>query len=208
VTSEALAPRRALVRRAMLLEAAIISYNIFEGVVSIVAGILAGSIALVGFGLDSGIEVAAAVVVLFHLARSGDDVQEEWEQRVAVFVGITLLAVAAYVFGRALYNLAAHIEAEESYLGIAITTASLVLMPLVSRIQHSLSHQIESRALEADSRETLVCTYLSAAALAGLGANAALGWWWADPAAALVMVGVIAREGWEAITRRELCCID
>ena len=121
------AQRRGLVRRAMGLEALIISYNIFEGVVSIIAGILAGSIALVGFGMDSAIEVSAAVVVLVHLARSGEEVQEEWEGKVAVFVGATLLAVAAYVLVRAIFSLATEARPEESYLGIAITALSLLV---------------------------------------------------------------------------------
>jgi len=200
--------RPALVRRAIFVEIAVISYNLFEGAISVVAGFIAGSVALVGFGLDSAIEVSASVAVLAHLWRNGDDEESVWEQRVAVFVGLTLLALAAYVGGEAVYKLASGARPDASYLGIAIATASLIVMPLVSRLEHSLSHQINSRALEAESRETLVCSWLSLALLLGLGANALLGWWWADPVAALVMVGFIAREGWEAFTRKELCCVD
>lgn len=200
--------RPPLVRRAILLEAGVISYNLLEGVVSIVAGVIAGSVALVGFGLDSAIEVSASVVVLAHLWHNGQDEESPWEQRVAVFVGLTLLVLAAYVAARAIYNLATEARPDESYLGIGIAIASLVVMPSVSRIEHSLSHKINSRALEAESRETLVCSWLSGALLLGLGANALFGWWWADPVAALVMVVFIAREGWEAFTRKELCCID
>ncbi|HLG11112.1 MAG TPA: cation transporter [Dehalococcoidia bacterium] len=202
----ALRPR--LVRRAMLLQAAVISYNLLEGAISIIAGVIAGSTALVGFGLDSAIEVSASVAVLAHLWRSREEEALEWERRVAVYVGLTLMALAVFVAGRAIYDLASGSQPDESYLGIGIAGASLVIMPLVSRYEHSLSHQINSRALEAESRETLVCSYLSATLLLGLGAHALLGWWWADPVAALVMVVVIAREGYEAFTRRELCCRD
>jgi divalent metal cation (Fe/Co/Zn/Cd) transporter len=118
------------------------------------------------------------------------------------------MALAVFVAARAVYDLTTGSKPDESYLGIGIAAASLVIMPLASRYEHSLSHQINSRALEAESRETLVCSYLSATLLLGLGAHALFGWWWADPVAALVMVVVIAREGYEAFTRRELCCLD
>ena len=199
---------RANGRRANLLVAATLVYNGVEGVVAIVAGVIAGSVALVGFGLDSGIEVSASVVVLLHLLRRGDGGESPWEQRAAVFVGVTFVALAAYVGFEAVRDLVTGAKPEESYLGIGIAVASLAIMPVFARAKHALAHRISSRALEAESRETLVCSYLSAALLLGLGANAAFGWWWADPAAALVIVAVIAREGWEAITRKELCCVD
>lgn len=200
--------RPALVRRAILLETAIITYNIAEGFISVIAGLLAGSIALVGFGLDSAIEVSAAVVVLFHLRRSREEEQPHWERRVALFVGLTLLALAVYVTGRAVFSLATRTEPAESWLGIGITGASLVIMPLVSGLQRQYADRINSLALAADAKETLVCTYLSGTALAGLALNAVFGWWWADPVASLVMVFFIVREGWEIYTTRELTCID
>lgn len=200
--------RHALVRRAMLLEAAIITYNVVEGILSVAAGIVAGSIVLVGFGLDSAIEVSAALVVLWHLSRSGDEKQPAWEGKVARFVGFTLLLVASYVLVRSVYSLATQAEPEESPLGIGITMASIVIMPFASRFQHRFAARIGSAALEADSKETLVCTYLSVAALVGLGANALFGWWWADPVAALALVFLIAREGWEIFSNRELICVD
>lgn len=200
--------RQVLVRRAMALEAAIIAYNLIEGVLSVVGGIWAGSVVLVGFGLDSAIEVSAALVVLWHLSRSGEEQQPAWEGRVARFVGATLLVVAGYVALRAFYTLAVASEPEESYLGIAITAASLAVMPVVSRMQASYARRIDSVALLADSRETLVCTYLSAATLLGLAANAALGWWWADPVAGLALVYFVAREGWTIFSNRELICVD
>jgi divalent metal cation (Fe/Co/Zn/Cd) transporter len=200
--------RRRLVRRAILLEASIVTYNIAEGIISIVAGILAGSVVLVGFGLDSAIEVSAGVVVMWHLSRSGKEEQPEWERRVAVFVGMTLLAVALYVLGRAAYSLATESKPSESYLGIGITLASVIVMPVVSRLQRDLAGQINSIALAADSRETLVCTYLSVATLLGLAANALYGWWWADPVAGIVLVYFIAREGLEIVRNKELICVD
>ena len=199
-------PPRPLVRRALLLEAAIIAYNLLEGVISVAAGVIAGSVALVGFGIDSAIEVSASVVVLVHLWRNSDEEESPWERRVAVFVGITLMALAVYVSGRAVLNLINESKPQESYLGIGIATASVIVMPTVSRLQRSLARQINSLALEADSRETLVCTGLSAALLLGLSANAAFGWWWADPAAALAIAVFAAREGWEVFRKRELVC--
>jgi divalent metal cation (Fe/Co/Zn/Cd) transporter len=192
----------------MLLQFAVIAYNSLEGVISVTAGLLAGSTALVGFGLDSAIEVSASVAVLAHLWRSREEEALDWERRVAVYVGITLMALAAYVGVRAVYDLVTASRPDESYLGIAIAAASLIVMPLVSRYEHSLSHRINSRALEAESRETLVCSYLSATLLFGLGAHVLFDWWWADPIAALVMVAVISREAYDAFTRRELCCLD
>ena len=199
------AARSPLLRRAIRLEFAVIAYNIVECAVSLVAGIAAGSVALIGFGLDSGIEISASVAVLLHLWRNAGAEAPEWGHRVAVFVGLTLIALAIYVGGEAIFKLAAGSRPDASYLGIGIAAASLIIMPIVSRWEHSLSHQINSRALEAESRETLVCSWLSGALLLGLGANALFGWWWADPLAALVMVVFIAREGWEAFSRRELC---
>ena len=200
--------RRRLVGQALLLESAIVVYNLAEGVISVIAGILAGSVVLVGFGLDSAIEVSAGLAVIWHLSRSREEEQPEWEERVAVFVGLTLLAVALYVFARAFYDLAAQSKPSESYLGIGVTLASVIVMPSVSRLQRGLAERINSKALAADSRETLVCTYLSVATLLGLGANALLGWWWADPIAGLALVFLIAREGWEILRNKELICVE
>jgi divalent metal cation (Fe/Co/Zn/Cd) transporter len=208
VVAQAGVDMRRLEQRGIALEIFGIVYNMLEGALSIGAGILAGSIALVGFGADSAVEVSASVVVLVHLLSRSGDRQPDWERRLAVFVGLTMFALAAYVAGQAIYDLWTRSEPEESFAGIGIAVASLIVMPLLSRWKHDIAHRINSRALEAESRETLVCTYLSAALLFGLGANAFLGWWWADPAVALVMVAFIVREGWEAVSRRELCCVD
>ena len=194
-------------RRAGGLVGVSIAYNAIEGVVAVAAGLIAGSVALVGFGFDSAIEVSAGGVVLVHLVRRTDE-QTLSERRVAIFVGLTFVALAAYVGSEAVRDLLNSNRPDESYIGIAIAAASLVVMPALSRAKHRLAHDINSRALEVESRETLVCSYLSGALLLGLGANALLGWWWADPVAALVIVAVLAKEGWEAFTRRELCCAD
>ncbi len=191
-----------------MLESSIITYNLAEGVISVGAGLSAGSVVLIGFGLDSAIEVSAAAAVLFHLTRSREEPQPQWERRVAMFVGLTLLALAVYVAGRSVYALVTASKPSESWVGIGITAASLVVMPLVSRMQRRLAERIHSLALAADAKETLVCTYLSAAALGGLALNAFFGWWWADPAASLVLVFFIVREGWEIVTTRELVYTD
>lgn len=200
--------RATLVRRAILLESAIITYNLVEGVISVAAGLLAQSIVLVGFGLDSAIEVSAALVVLYHLRRSREEEQPAWERRVAVFVGLTLIALAIYVVGRSVFSLVNGIRPAESWVGIGVTAASLVIMPIVSRMQRRYAERINSLALAADAKETLVCTYLSATALGGLALNAFFGWWWADPVASLVMVWFIVREGWEIFSTRELICVE
>ncbi len=199
---------RSLERRGIALVSFGLVYNLLEAVLALAAGVIAGSIALVGFGADSALEVSAGAVVLVHLLRRGEAEDSPWEQRLAVFVGVTLMALAAYVTVRAVSDLLTATKPDESYVGIAIAVASVLIMPLLARLKHDVAHQINSRALEAESRETLVCSYLSGALLLGLGANALLGWWWADPIAALVMVGFIAKEGWEAFTRKELCCLD
>ncbi len=145
--------------------------------------------------------------MLIHLWHNAETEDSIWEQRIAMFVGLTLIALAVYVGGEAIYKLAVQSKPAASYLGIGIAVASLLIMPLVARIEHDLSHQINSRALEAESRETLVCSWLSAALLLGLGANALFGWWWADPVAGLVIVAFLVREGWEAFSRKELCSL-
>lgn len=126
----------------------------------------------------------------------------------AVFVGLTLLVLAVYVTGRAAFSLATRSEPAESWIGIGITSASLVVMPFVSLMQRRYAERINSLALAADAKETLVCTYLSAVAFGGLAINAVLGWWWADPIASLIMVVFIVRDGWEVSITRELVCID
>jgi divalent metal cation (Fe/Co/Zn/Cd) transporter len=199
---------RPLERRAMILVLAGLLYNSVEFAVAEIAGVMAGSVALIGFGFDSAIEISASVIVLVHLLQRNGEEESAWEGRIAVYVGVTLIALSSFVGAKAVYDLVTVSRPDESYVGIVLAAASLCLMPLISGLKHGLAHKINSRALEAESRETLVCSWLSGALLLGLSANALFGWWWADPAAALVIVAVMLREGWEAVTRKELCCAD
>jgi len=187
---------------------ATLAYNVVEAVIALWAGSEAESIVLLGFGLDSIIACSAAGVLLWRLSLEtrGVDLHtlERAEQRVHRFVGGTLLALAVYVTVQALATLWRRDFPEESWVGIALAVASLVIMPLVSWGKLRAAREIGSAALRAEAKETLACSYLSFALLLGLAANLAAGWWWADPAAALAMVPWLAREGLEGI-RGESC---
>lgn len=183
--------------RAIRLEWFTVSWNVLEAAVGIAAGVVAGSVALVGFGLDSVIETASAGILLWRLRQTGE-AEEAAERRAVRLVGISFFALAAYVAWEAATSLLRHSHPEASAVGIALATASLIVMPLLARAKLRLAREMGSRALAADSKETLACSMLSATLLAGLLANALLGWWWADPAAALGIVVFLLREGWEA----------
>lgn len=185
------------VQRGRVLEYATLTWNSLEAVAAIGAGVLAGSIALIGFGLDSVIECFSGGVLLWRL-RSGEE-GERREQRALRLVGSSFLALALYVAYDATAALARREPPTESWFGIAVAIASLVAMPLLARAKRRVAAQLNSGALHADSRQTDICAYLSAILLAGLLLNAVLRWWWADPAAALIMVPLIAREGVEAL---------
>jgi divalent metal cation (Fe/Co/Zn/Cd) transporter len=205
-------PRPALtrdwVRIGLWLVAATMAYNVAEGAIALWAGAQAGSIALVGFGLDSYIECAAAAVLLWRLtleARGAHpDTVERSEQRVHRFVGATFVALALYVLVQAGWTLWSREAPEESFVGIILAAASLVIMPLVSWGKLHTAQIINSAALRAEAKETLACSYLSFTLLLGLMANAAVGWWWADPTAALLMVPWLVKEGMEGL-RGEPC---
>lgn len=184
-------------QRAIRLEYFTIAWNTLEAVVAITAGWLAGSIALVGFGLDSIIETASGAALLWRLRQRGD-LEAAAESRALRFVGLTFFALAAYVTYESVRDLRGSQRPEESLLGIALAAVSLVVMPLLGRAKRRLARRLGSRALAADGMETYLCSYLSFALLLGLGANAWLGWWWADPVAALLMVAFMVREGVEA----------
>ena len=191
-------------RIATWLVATTLVYNIAEAVIALIAGAAADSVALIGFGLDSVIESAAAVMVLWRLwveARGASaEVVQRTEHRVHRFVGITFLALAAYVTTQAAWTLWSRAAPEESVLGIILACASLVIMPLVALGKLRAARELGSAALRAEAKETLACSYLSFALLLGLTANAAAGWWWADPLAALLMVPWLVKEGREALT--------
>lgn len=197
--------RPQLVRRGKLLEYLTVAYNSLEGLIAIGAGLLAGSIALVGFGFDSVIEVISGITLLWRLYADVDEHRRERvETRALRIVGASFLLLAAYVLFDAVKAIVLREPPDESMIGIALAAVSLVVMPLLVRAKRRVAREIGSRALDADATQTALCTYLSAILLAGLLLNATLGWWWADPAAALIMVPIIVREGLEGI-RGERC---
>jgi divalent metal cation (Fe/Co/Zn/Cd) transporter len=198
--------RAALVRRSQLLSRITLLYNCAEGIISLGAGIMAGSVALVGFGIDSVIEVVASVAALWRLEGDADLARREHTERIALkVIGSSFLALALYVLVDAAHALLAHEVPESSIIGISITTLSVVIMPFLARAKRRIAELLGSRALGADAKQTNLCAYLSVIALAGLLLNAALGWWWADPAAALAMVPIIAREGIEGWRGEDTC---
>lgn len=182
-------------------------YNAIEAVIALWSGIMAESIALVGFGLDSIIEFAAAAVLLWRLRveTRGEDpeVIERSEQLVHRFIGTTFIALALYVFISAGWTLWNREIPGESIVGIILAFASLIIMPIVAWGKLRVAGKIGSNALRAEAKETLACSYLSFTLLLGLGANAVAGWWWADPMAALLMVPWLAREGFGGLRGEE-----
>jgi divalent metal cation (Fe/Co/Zn/Cd) transporter len=204
VTSAALssARRSILGRRIRLLVAATITYNVVEAVVALAAGTVASSIALIGFGLDSVIEVSSAAAVAWQF--SGKDPQRRERAALRIIAG-SFFALAAYVTVEALRSLLGADEADESTVGIVLVSISVVIMPVLSWAQRRAGRELGSASAVADSKQTLLCTYLSAAVLVGLVLNAASGWWWADPVAALVLAALAVREGRNA-WRGDVCC--
>ena len=186
-----------LTKRALRLEWFTVSWNVLEAAVAIAAGVVANSIALVGFGLDSVIETASAVILLWRLKQTGE-AGEAAERRAVRLVGVSFFVLAAYVTWEAVSSLMLRETPQASLPGMILAAASLIVMPLLGRAKLRLAREMGSRALAADSQETMACAYLSATLLGGLLANALLGWWWADPVAALGIVLFLVREGWEA----------
>jgi divalent metal cation (Fe/Co/Zn/Cd) transporter len=181
-------------RRAFGLEYASMAWMIAEAAVAVTAGVIAASIALVGFGLDSVIEFFAAVIVVWQLRGRG----EERETRAVRLIGLTFFALAAYLFVESIRDLAGHTRPEQSVPGLAITGAALLVMPVLALAKRRVGQALNNRALIADSAETAFCALTSGAALLGIGLNSWLGWWWADPTAALVIAALAVREGIEA----------
>ncbi|HEY1203179.1 MAG: cation transporter [Bryobacteraceae bacterium] len=201
--------RHDFVRRGQRLEHFTIAYNSAEGLVSIVAGILAGSVSLVGFGLDSAIEVASGTALLWRLHHDLDHSRREQVERTTLrIVGGCFVALALYIAYESGSTLIGHKTPERSIPGIIVAAVSVVVMPLLARAKRRVAAGIRSGAMTADSRQADFCTYLSAILLGGLLLNALLGWWWADPAAGLVMVPIIAREGVESLRGRACGCGD
>ena len=178
-------------------------WNVVEAVVAIGAGIIAGSVALIGFGADSAIEVISAVGLLWRLRKAGPHaaVSEEGaaEKRALYVVAITFFLLAIYITWDAMNSLLNREEPLTSPVGIGLAVLSLVVMPVLAYAKHRTGREMGSRALVADSKETWVCSYLSVALLVGVGAYAVLGWWWADPVGAHAMLPVILWQGWETL---------
>jgi divalent metal cation (Fe/Co/Zn/Cd) transporter len=201
--------RAAVVRRGLWLNYATLGYNSLEGIIAIGAGVMAGSVALVGFGIDSVIEVSSGVAAQWRLRADVDPARRESVERITLrIIGASFIALAAYVTYDAIATLVRHEAPDESRVGIALAALSLVVMPLLARAKRRVAAGLASRALHADATQTALCTYLSAILLGGLLLNAAVGWWWADPVAALAMVPIIAKEGVEGLRGEDRCADD
>ncbi|WP_121750931.1 cation transporter [Streptomyces sp. E2N166] len=199
------ARREALAGRIRLLVAATITYNVIEAIVAITAGTMASSTALIGFGLDSVIEVSSAAAVAWQFSAADPAVREARERRTLRIISVSFFALAAYVGVDAVRALTGNGEAESSVTGIVIAALSLAIMPFLSAAQRRAGRELGSASAVADSKQTLLCTYLSAVLLLGLVLNATLGWSWADPIAAVVIAAIAAKEGRDA-WRGKGCC--
>ena len=194
--------RRRYGRRAQLLAGASVTYNMIEAIIAITAGLVAGSVALVGFGLDSTIEVSSGLIILWQFRHPLPESREKTALRLMAF---SFFGLAAYVTFESVRSLTTGHEPESSMVGIILAATSLVVMPFLSWAQRRTGRALGSNAVVADSTQTLLCTYMSGVLLVGLVLNATLGWWWADPIAGLVIAAVAVKEGREA-WRGEGCC--
>ncbi|MYW11929.1 cation transporter [Streptomyces sp. SID2563] len=199
------ARRDALARRIRLLVAATITYNVIEAVVALTAGTIASSTALVGFGLDSVIEVSSAAAVAWQFSARDHTVRDAREKTTLRIIAVSFFALATYVAVDAVRALTGTGEAERSILGIVIAALSLAIMPFLSAAQRRAGRELGSASAVADSKQTLLCTYLSAVLLVGLVLNATLGWSWADPIAALVIAAIAVKEGRDAWQGKGCC---
>lgn len=198
--------RQALVRRGLRLNYLTIGYNALEAVVALIAGALAGSVALVGFGIDSVIEVTASAAAQWRLRTDVDERGRARIERITLrIIGLSFLALAVYVTVDSGQTLWRQERPERSTVGVVILTLSVIIMPVLARAKRRVARALESRALEADAVQTSLCAYLSVIALVGVALNALLGWWWADPVAALAMVPIIAKEGIEGLRGEGRC---
>jgi divalent metal cation (Fe/Co/Zn/Cd) transporter len=189
------ARRQVLHRRIRIIVAVTIGYNLIEAIVAITAGTVASSAALVGFGLDSTIEVLSAAAVAWQFTRRDP---ERWEKPTLRVIAVAFFALAVYVTATSVLALVAAVDVQQSTVGIVLTALSVVVMPFLSYAERHAGREVGSASAVADSKQTLVCTYLSAAVLVGLVLNSTMGWWWADSIAAMVIAGFAVREGVEA----------
>jgi divalent metal cation (Fe/Co/Zn/Cd) transporter len=209
VNEGAVIERIASVRRGRRLEYFTIAWNTIEGLVAVVTGVIAGSISLVGFGIDSFIEVTSGAVLLWRMSVDARESERERNERRALrIVGFCFLVLAVYIAFESGSDLWFKRAPEHSIPGIILACVSLVVMPLLSRSKRKVGHALKSVAMHADAKQTQFCTYLSAILLVGLILNAAFGLWWADPVAALIMAPMIAKEGFEGVQGKACseCC--
>ncbi len=198
--------RETIAKRGTRLEYFTIVWNSLEGLVAVVAGGIAGSISLVGFGIDSFIEVTSGATLLWRMSVDSDEHRRERNERLSLrIVGACFIALAIYVAYEAIVDLIGRKAPAHSIAGIILAGVSLVVMPILSRAKKRVATELGSAAMKADAKQTDFCVYLSLILLAGLLLNTTLGWWWADPVAALVMVPIIAKEGVEGV-RGDTCC--
>ena len=198
------------VRRARLLNRFTIGWNVVEGVVAVTAGVLAGSVSLVGFGLDSGIEVSASLILAWRLSRGRrGGCMAETDRRATRAIGVCFAVLAAYVWAEASRDLLEGSRPEASAVGIAMAALSLLVMPGLARAKRRLAPALGSQAAASEANQTMLCAVLSAVVLVGLALNAVFGWWWADPAAGLVIGVLAAAEAvrtWRADALTDTCC--
>lgn len=199
-------PRSAIADRGKRLEYFTIGWNSLEGLVAVISGAISGSVALVGFGIDSFIEVTSGGTLLWMMSVDADERSRDKNERLSLrIVGGCFIALAVYVAYEAVSDLVGRKAPEHSIPGIVLACTSLVVMPILSRAKKRVGRQLGSAAMSADAKQTDFCVYLSAILLAGLLLNAVLGWWWADPVAGLIMTPIIAKEGMKGI-KTEACC--
>ncbi len=202
--------RRDAVRRSRLLNRVTIAWNVAEGVIAVTAGVIAGSVSLVGFGLDSGIEVSAAVILAWRLGKErGPGCMADFDRRATRLIAVSFAVLGAYVGVESVRDLAAHSVPEASAVGIALATASLLVMPALARAKRRLAPVLGSQAVASEADQTSLCAILSGVVLVGLGLNAGLGWWWADPTAGLVIAALAGMESvrtWRAEALTDTCC--
>jgi divalent metal cation (Fe/Co/Zn/Cd) transporter len=207
VGTTSLSGRQHFVRRGQQLEIFTIAYNSAEGLVSIIAGFIAGSVSLIGFGLDSLIEVTSGTALLWRLRHDENAPRREQVERMTLrIVGTSFVALALYIVYESVSALIRHEAPERSIPGIIVAAVSVVVMPLLAKTKRRVAAGITSGAMSADSRQADFCTYLSAILLGGLLLNASLGWWWADPIAGLAMVPIIAKEGVDSLKGKVYGC--
>jgi divalent metal cation (Fe/Co/Zn/Cd) transporter len=204
------AERRLAVRRSRALNRLTIGWNVIEGIVAVATGVVAGSVSLVGFGLDSGIEVSAAVILAWRLSKEvGHGCMTSFDRRATRLIALSFAALALYVGVESARDLLGGTPPEASVVGMVLAALSLVVMPLLARAKRRLAPALGSRAALSEANQTSLCALLSAVLLIGLGLNAALGWWWADPTAGLVIAGLAGVEAvrtWRAESLADTCC--